>query len=153
MERFRPAAEADVDAILEMRRRYYAEDGYPFAEAEAEARQAVVDLIRDDKLGRLWVARDQGRVIGYLAVTLGFSLEYRGRDAFIDELFIEEQARGQGLGRRALEIAESYGRERGVKALHLEVEHHREAAFELYRRSGFENHDRLLMTKLLNGPA
>lgn len=151
MERFRPAAEADVDAIIEMMRRYYAEDGYLFA--EAEARQAVVDLIRDDKLGRLWVARDPDRVIGYLAVTLGFSLEYRGRDAFIDELFIEDRARGQGLGRRALEIAESYCRERGVNALHLEVEHHREAALELYRRSGFENHDRLLMTKLLNGPA
>jgi len=148
MDRFRPAVEQDVDAITAMMRKYYAEDGYPFA--DAEARQAVTDLVRDDNLGRLWAILDQTRIVGYLAVTLGFSLEYRGRDAFIDELFVAEEARGKGLGREALEMAEAYCRERGVKALHLEVERHREPAYELYRRTGFETHDRFLMTKLLN---
>ncbi len=90
------------------------------------------------------------RVVGYLAVTLGFSLEYRGRDAFIDELFIEPGSRGLGLGREALEIAERYCRECGVRALHLEVERHHQSAFELYRRTGFEDHDRYLMTKWLH---
>ena len=37
-----------------------------------------------------------------------------------------------------------------VKTLHLEVEHHRDAALALYRRVGFENHDRDLMTKWLD---
>lgn len=142
--------EKDVDAIVEMMRRYYAEDGYPFV--EADAREAVSGLIRDDNLGRLWSIQDRGRVIGYLAVTLGFSLEYRGRDAFIDELFVMEEARGKGLGREALEIAEDYCRGRGVKALHLEVERHREAAYKLYRQTGFEGHDRYLMTKFLDRP-
>ncbi|MDH3413359.1 MAG: hypothetical protein OEM98_12855, partial [Gammaproteobacteria bacterium] len=89
MVRFRPAEDPDVDAIIQMMRRYYAEDGYPFA--EAEARETALRLIGDDALGRLWVAQDRGRVIGYFAVTLGFSLEYRGRDAFVDELFIAEE--------------------------------------------------------------
>ncbi len=151
MVRFRPAEDPDVDAIIQMMRRYYAEDGYPFA--EAEARETALRLIGDDALGRLWVAQDRGRVIGYFAVTLGFSLEYRGRDAFVDELFIAEEFRGKGLGGKALEIAESYCRERGVKALHLEVERHRNTAFDLYRRSGFKDDDRHLMTKFLNGPA
>lgn len=147
MQRFRPAAEPDVDVIIEMMRGYYAEDGYPFAEAEARA--AAVELIRGDALGCLWVAQDRDRVIGYFAVTLGFSLEYRGRDAFVDELFIAEEFRGKGLGREALKIAESYCRERGVKALHLEVERHRNTAFELYRRNGFKDDDRHLLTKFL----
>jgi len=130
-----------------MMRRYYAEDGYPFV--EAQARQAVIELIRDESLGGLWVAHAGGSIAGYLAVTLGFSLEYRGRDAFIDELFIAESRRGQGLGREALEVAESYCRRLGVQALHLEVERHREPALELYRRTGFKAHDRQLMTKWL----
>ncbi len=133
-----------------MMRRYYAEDGYPFV--AADTREAVRRLIRDDNLGRLWSILDQDRVIGYLAVTLGFSLEYRGRDAFIDELFVMEEARGKGLGREAMEIAEDYCRARGVKALHLEVERHREAAYKLYRQTGFEGHDRYLMTKFLDRP-
>ncbi len=150
MDRFRAAVEQDTDAIIEMMRRYYAEEGYPFV--DADARRAVTDLVADDNLGRLWAILDQNRVIGYLAVTLGYSLEYRGRDAFIDELFILEEARGLGLGSEALGIAEAYCRERSVKALHLEVERHRETAFELYRRTGFEDHDRYLMTKLISQP-
>lgn len=147
MSSFRIAAAADVDPILELMRQYYAEDGYPLL--EAQSRRALLDLIEHRHLGRLWVAQRDGAVAGYLAVTLGFSLEYRGHDAFIDELYIAESARGRGLGTEALRIAEEYCRAHGVNALHLEVETHRAAARELYRRSGFENHQRDLMTKWL----
>ena len=148
MSQFRPASERDVDDIIDMMRGYYAEDDYPFS--EADARKAVIHLISDQSLGRLWSIQDRNRVVGYLAVTLGYSLEYRGRDAFIDELFIETGSRGMGLGREAMRIAEAYCRERGVNALHLEVERHRQGAYQLYRKAGFEDHDRFLMTKLLD---
>lgn len=65
----------------------------------------------------------------------------------VDELYLEPESRSRGLGREALAIAEDYCRERGVRTLLLEVEPHREQAFELYRRSGFEDHGRRLMTK------
>lgn len=130
-----------------MMRGYYAQDGYTFVDAEARA--AALLLIDDPHLGRLWVARQGETLVGYVAVALGFSFEYRGREAFVDELFIAESHRGRGLGREALELAEAYCREKGVNALHLEVEHHRGPALELYRRRGFENFGRFLMTKWL----
>jgi ribosomal protein S18 acetylase RimI-like enzyme len=37
----------------------------------------------------------------------------------------------------------------GVHAVHLEVDRGNDPAFELYRRTGYEDHDRLLMTKWL----
>lgn len=128
---------------------YYAQDGYTFV--EAEARNAALALIGEPHLGRLWVTCDGASVVGYVAVALGFSFEYRGREAFVDELFIADTHRGRGLGREALEIAEAYCREAGVNALHLEVERHREPALELYRRRGFEDYGRYLMTKWLTG--
>lgn len=152
MSRFRTAEARDVDAIVAMMRGYYEQDGYTFVEEEARA--AVLMLINDEHLGRLWVAVDGdavlgGAVIGYLAVALGFSFEYRGREAFVDELLIAETHRGRGLGREALEIAEAYCRDAGVNALHLEVEGHRDDAIELYRRRGFVDYERYLMTKWL----
>ena len=128
-------------------RGYYEQDGYTFIEEEARA--AALMLIGDPRLGRLWVTCARERVVGYVAVALGFSFEYRGREAFVDELFIAESHRGRGLGREALEVAEAYCREAGVNALHLEVEGHRAPALELYRRRGFEDFDRYLMTKWL----
>jgi GNAT superfamily N-acetyltransferase len=147
VSRFRPAVSGDVDAIVAMMRGYYGQDGYTFVESEARA--AALMLINDPTLGRLWVARDGDEVVGYVAVALGFSFEYRGREAFVDELLIAESHRGRGLGREALEIAEAYCREAGVNALHLEVERHRENAVELYRRRGFADYGRYLMTKWL----
>jgi diamine N-acetyltransferase len=142
---FRPAKPGDVEAILAMMRGYYEQDGYTFV--EAEARTAALALIQDPHLGRLWVTCDCDAVVGYVAVALGFSFEYRGREAFVDELYIAESHRGHGLGAKALEVAEAYCREMAVNALHLEVEGHREQALELYRRWGFEDFDRYLMTK------
>lgn len=147
MSRFRRASPGDVDAIVAMMRGYYREDGYTFV--EAEARSAAHMLIGDPTLGRLWVAHEGKTIIGYVAVALGFSFEYRGREAFVDELLIAESHRGRGLGREALEVAEAYCREAGVNALHLEVERHRENALELYRRRGFADFGRYLMTKWL----
>lgn len=148
MDRFQPAIEAHIDAIVAMMRDYYAEDDYHFNEGDARA--ALLQLIRRDAAGRLWTAHVDGNTVGYLAVTLGFSLEYRGRDAFLDELYVSEPYRGRGLGREALRIAEQYCRDAGVKALHLEVERHRESARILYERHGFAEHNRTLLTKLLN---
>ena len=148
MSRFRPAERADVDAIVAMMRGYYAQDGYTFV--EAEARDAALMLINDPGVGRLWVAQDGEKIVGYVAIALGFSFEYRGREAFVDELQIAESHRGRGLGREALEVAEAWCREAGVNALHLEVERHRERALELYRGRGFQDYDRYLMTKWLS---
>jgi ribosomal protein S18 acetylase RimI-like enzyme len=147
MSRFRQAQRGDADAIAAMMQAYYAEDGYPFDRDQAMA--AIHGLIGDAHYGRLWVAEVDGAVVGYLAVTLGFSLEYRGRDAFIDELYIDVGSRGIGLGREAMALAEAYCRAEGVRALHLEVEIHRDAAYSLYAGSGFERHERHLMTRLL----
>jgi ribosomal protein S18 acetylase RimI-like enzyme len=37
----------------------------------------------------------------------------------------------------------------GIQAIHLEVDHGNDPALDLYRGSGYEDHDRYLMTKLL----
>ena len=46
------------------------------------------------------------RHVGYVVVTLGFSLESGGRDGFIDELYIAPAARGRGIGAKVLALVE-----------------------------------------------
>jgi ribosomal protein S18 acetylase RimI-like enzyme len=144
---FRAAAPPDVDAIVALARDYYAAERYAFD--EPAARRAIEALAADPALGRCWVADDDGAVVGYLAVTFGWSLEYQGRDAFVDELYLAPSHRGHGLGRAAMTLAEEACRAAGVRALHLEVERENTVACELYRRRGFADHARILMTKAL----
>ena len=142
---FRPAAPADARAILELMAGLYAEDGDVALDRDA-ALAALGELLAAPSLGRAWVAVAEGAPVAYLVVTWGFSLGHHGRDAFVDEVYVAPPYRGRGLGRRALELAEAACRERGVRALHLEVERANARAERLYRRHGFTGGDRRLMT-------
>ena len=142
---FKPAEESDIGTILQFMRRLYAQDGMPFD--EPIARRTLAGIVQDRSLGRVWMIGDGPEPIGYMILTLGYSLEYRGRDAFVDELFIREDRRRMGIGRKAVQVLEQACRELEVRALHLEVERPNLAAQELYRKFGFVDHDRYLMTR------
>jgi GNAT superfamily N-acetyltransferase len=142
---FRIANASDTPALLELMREYYAFDHLPFD--EAAIRPALAALLDNDSFGRAWLIEDGGTALGYVVLTLGYSLEYHGRDAFVDELYIREAYRGRGLGRLTLELLEATCRELGVQALHLEVDRANTVAQEVYRRAGYEDNDRYLMNK------
>lgn len=144
---FRLAAPDDLRALLEFMRQFYAIDGYPFE--ENAIRVALTDIVGNEALGRVWLINDGIKDIGYIVVTFGYSLEYHGRDAFIDELFIEAHHRAQGIGTKTLQFVLDACREHSVHALHLEVERTNVAGLSLYRKFGFEAHDRHLMTRWL----
>jgi ribosomal protein S18 acetylase RimI-like enzyme len=106
-------------------------------------------FVGDGSLGKAWVICEGEQAIGYVVLTFGFSFEYGGRDAFLDELYVDAKYRGRGIGRQTMEFVEAEAREMGVNAVHLEATHGNEAAIELYRRVGYFEHERFWMTKRL----
>ena len=142
---FRLAQPGNTELLLAFMRQLYALDGYPFE--EVVARTALEGIVRDPGLGRVWVIERGEEAIGYLVLTFGYSLEYGGRDAFVDELFVAADQRQRGVGTRAIEFAAEQCRALGVRALHLEVERANTTAQALYRKVGFEDHDRYLLTR------
>lgn len=145
MTGIRPATSSDLEAVLALHRDFFAEDGYPFREEESRANLAR--LLEEPGLGRVFVMHQDGRVVGYLVLTFGFSLELGGRDGLVDELYVAPAHRGRGLGSRALDAAEAACREEGIRAVHLVVERYKDGAQALYRRMGFVAHQRDVMTK------
>lgn len=142
---FRPATPRDQDCLLAMMRDFYAHERLEFDPGAASS--ALGQILGNADLGRVWLIETAGEIAGYVVLAFGFSLEHRGRDAFIDELFVGENFRGRGLGRQAMEFLESACRELGVRALHLEVERDNAPAQELYRKSGFRDNGRFLLSK------
>jgi GNAT superfamily N-acetyltransferase len=137
----------DTDELLALMRGFYAEEKYPFDEARTE--RALPAMLANPFYGAAWVFRLDGRAVGYLVVTHGYSLEFGGRDAFVDEVYMIPEMRGRGLGAMALGIAEEHCRRNGIGALHLEVERENPRARALYERSGYKAHNRYLMTRWL----
>jgi len=138
---------ADLPVVEPMVRAYYLEDGHSFRE-ERQLR-ALAALADGEPLGRGWLIALAGRPIGYLVLTLGFSVEAGGAEGCIDEFYLVPAVRGRGLGGRALELVEAKARRLAVRRLFLEVEHGNRA-LNLYRRAGYVDHRRFLMSKSLD---
>ncbi len=104
---FRVAVEFDVDVLLEFMRAYYDFDGHGFD--HEKARLALTALLRDAQLGRAWLILDGASAVGYVVLSFGYSLEWLGRDAFVDEFYLQEQYRGRGWGRKTMAFVEKRG--------------------------------------------
>lgn len=143
-----PVTLGDLDCLAAMRQELYAHD--PTAIHASRDRETLWQLINQPALGRAWLAISRGQCIGYLIITFCFSIEFGGRFALIDELFLAAEWRSRGLGSELLELLEHHLRGEGIGAIRLEVERSNVGAERLYRRQGFEPHDRHLMTKWLD---
>jgi len=115
--------------------------------AEAFA-AALRRLLGDPELGGVWLVLRDSAPIGYAIVTFGFDLEFAGRDAYLTELWIDPEARGDGAGAAALDLIAAELRARAISALHLQVRPDN-PALRLYERTGFVASPRLVMTRRL----
>ncbi|MBA3441168.1 MAG: GNAT family N-acetyltransferase [Pyrinomonadaceae bacterium] len=145
---FKLAEQADVNLLVELMEQFYEFEHLAFD--EQIAREALGKLLGDASLGRVWLIQYGEQPIGYVVLTFGFSLEFRGRNAIVDELYIRPGYREQGAGKRALAFVEHVCRALGIEALRLEVERANTNAQAVYRKFGFKDHDRYLMTKWIS---
>jgi len=116
---------------------------------EAAAQATFRQFLSLPSFGRFWVLCLDNVLVGYVILTVGFSFEFHGHDAFIDELYIAPGYRRRGYGRMGIEFAEKEAVKMGVNAVHLEADPGNDPALELYRRTGYVDHNRFLMTKWL----
>lgn len=142
------AGPLDVDRVAALVAAYHAFEGVSVAHGDLIG--AFSPLLGESQFGRLWLIRADTQVVGYLAVCFGYSIEFGGRDAFVDEFYLDEAHRGQGIGAQALGLVKQAVAELGIKALHLEVARGNERAQRLYRRLGFDTREKyFLMTAQL----
>jgi len=141
----RLAKPSDAELLMKFIQEFYEYDRHLFD--DYTVRTALIKLLNDESLGRVWLIQATNEAIGYIVLTFGYSLEYGGRDAFIDEFYIRESHRGQGVGRKTIEFVERVCPSLGIQALHIEVERNNTAAQRFYRKVEFEDRDSYLMTK------
>lgn len=140
---FRPFTSAFIPQVAAMMQDFYAIDNYPFEPATAI--RLLEEFIADGSLGKGWVILLDGEISGYAILTFVFSFEYKGRIAFLDELFIAAGSRGKGLGKQVLDFIRQEAVLLDLQIIYLETEKHNEAAQKLYTSNGFIMHNRLLM--------
>ena len=140
-------SETEIPTLLGMMRDFYAQQNMRFEGGPAA--KAIKQLLADPSLGQICLIYSGADLAGYFALTFCFSLEFHGRFALLDELYLREEFRRQKLGKAAIAFAKTVCEQKGIKALRLEVGTENEAAQGLYRASGFQKDARYLYTRWL----
>jgi GNAT superfamily N-acetyltransferase len=144
---FQLLSEEDVPALLEMMGDFYAQQEMRFQEKIARA--GIEKLLKAPQLGQIYLIFRGPALAGYFALTFCFSLEFHGRFALLDELYLREPFRRLKLGEGVVGFAEGICRREGIAALRLEVGRENSPALALYKKVGFAEDARNLMTKWL----
>jgi ribosomal protein S18 acetylase RimI-like enzyme len=144
---FQLLSDSDLATLLEMMREFYPQQQMRLDEKAATT--AAQKLISDPALGEIYLIFRGADLAGYFALTFCFSLEFHGRFALLDEIYIRQAFRRQKLGQAVVAFAEGRCKEIGIKALRLEVGQQNAAAQALYRKAGFEQDARFLFSKWL----
>jgi ribosomal protein S18 acetylase RimI-like enzyme len=142
---FRPATPDDIPQLLEMMEAFYSIDKYPFDSLLTS--RNLEEFIGDESLGRIWMVEVEEQNIGYFVLTFGYSFEFKGRIALLDEIFLQEGFRNKGIGKKILEFVFKQSPSLQLKTILMEVEKHNSPAIHLYEKLGFRDHNRLILSK------
>ena len=144
---FQLLSESDVSVAVELMHEFYQQTHMAFS--ENAARLVLQKLLKDPAKGELYLIFRGSDLAGYFALTFCFSLEFHGRFALLDELYIRQPFRRLRLGRTVMAFVENACKKAGIKALRLEVGDNNLAAQALYSSAGLQKDSRFLFTKWL----
>lgn len=147
----RNASPDDLDRLLPAMQAFYVLEHLRWDEVRQRA--AVASLIDSRRNGRLLVLEQDGELAGYAVVGFCFSLEFDGRYALLDELYVLPAFQGLGLGKQLMQQAEQLALAEGCRALRLEVNDDNPHARGIYERAGYTAQPRRLMSRWLDADA
>jgi len=139
----RLALQEHLDLTLPLVRAYHEFEKLDTTDSDRE--NSVRKLLSDRALGGIWLIYFKHEPVGYVALCTGYSIEFGGYDAFIDEFYIRPKFRGKGLGKETLQLVKAEAAKIGIRALHLEVARSNINALTLYAGAQFKAREKYVL--------
>jgi GNAT superfamily N-acetyltransferase len=98
--------------------------------------------------GRLFVVRDGAKVIAMASALITVSTAEGERVALLEDVIVDREHRGRGLGRELVEHVLNWVREQGMTRVTLLADRDNRAALDFYRRLGFEPSHMTVLRKI-----
>ncbi|KIN64861.1 Acetyltransferase, GNAT family protein [Sulfitobacter noctilucicola] len=137
-----------LNSIAALCAAFHAEEG--ITQTDETRRAALEPLLGGSPYGVVYLIGPARAPIGYIVICFGWSVEFGGLDAIVDELYIRPGVRGRGIATEALIALPRALSEGGLRAIHLEVDRDNAAALKLYRRAGFAPREKyMFMSRVL----
>jgi GNAT superfamily N-acetyltransferase len=105
---------------------------------EARNRSFFRRFLAPSEDGLLLGARNEGRLVGYACLYWHFSSTQAKETVLMNDLFVDDSARDQGVGRALIEATAEVARERGAASIEWSTAPDNHTAQRLYDSTGAE---------------
>ena len=130
----RKILQADRERVIDMMRSFYNSPALITNGSEEIFESNVNNCLSNSPYIEGYVFVDRNKVIGYGMLAKSFSTEFGSECIWIEDIYLEEEYRGQGIGSRFIKfIKDKYS----DKVLRIEAEKDNEKAILTYEKNGF----------------
>ncbi len=91
----------------------------------------------------------EDNVVGFASLTIKNSLWQEGYMGHIDELIVDREYRGKGIGSKLVEHIVKTAKHKGCRRVELDSAFDRDEAHKFYEQNGFDNRASLFSKKIL----
>ncbi|MDA8109796.1 MAG: GNAT family N-acetyltransferase [Betaproteobacteria bacterium] len=130
------ANEQDLPQLVELLGLLFAQEA-EFAPDAAKQRAALALILADRGIGRVYVAREGGRVVAMASLLYTVSTAEGGKAAWLEDMVVLPELRGRGIGTRLAEHVIAQARAEGLARITLLTDADNAPAQRLYGRLGF----------------
>ncbi|MDR0734585.1 MAG: GNAT family N-acetyltransferase [Elusimicrobiota bacterium] len=112
---------------------------WPDMELDYETLQVVYEKALKSDKQKLIVGLTAKKIIGFCSLTIRNNLWLAGNLGHIDELIVDKNFRGYGIGGKLMDEIIKIAKENNCKRIELDSAFHRKEAHKIYEHLGYEN--------------
>ncbi|HET7657179.1 MAG TPA: GNAT family N-acetyltransferase [Bacillales bacterium] len=100
-------------------------------------RNGIDQVLDDDSRSRILIAEDKGEILGMALLNIGISLRDGGKYVWLNELYVHNEYRNKGIGRKLLLYIIYWAETEQIKTIELETGVSNSVTKHLYNSLGF----------------
>jgi ribosomal protein S18 acetylase RimI-like enzyme len=145
-----PATLEDVPQLAELLRLLFIQE-HDFVADRVRQSEGLRQIINSPEKGIIFVARDNGEVVGMVMLLYTISTVEGGPVGLLEDMMVRPDQRDLEIGKRLLNAAIIYARTRGLRRLTLLTDPDNGGAQRFYVRHGFIKSSMTVMRLILPG--
>jgi ribosomal protein S18 acetylase RimI-like enzyme len=132
-----PASTKDIPHLVGLLDLLFTQEA-DFTPDAARQERALRLIVEKPETGRIYCARSDNEVIGLVSLLFSVSTAEGGRAAWLEDMIVTPEWRGQGVGESLLRHALEQAQSLGCSRITLLTDSTNQAAIRLYERNGFK---------------
>src|SRR3954454_6292579 len=129
-----PARTDEIEEMLPLIRAYC--EFYETEPDDEGIRKMFETLIKEPSQGAIFIARDGGKAVAFAPLDWKWSSLKAARIGYLEDLFVDPEARGRGIADALIEVCAERCRELGMPAMEWLTATHNYRAQKVYNRTG-----------------